>query len=157
MAVQHAEHGPHQFRGAVTEPVSDASLRTISNTARPRQAVASIVDRHLVARSTALPPFRDWAISTRDSPRARSVATSRSRAVAPNASRRTVAERAALARSITLATRPSEAEPGRDAWRVTQLSWAGTVTTFAPPWAARGALRTNPASESTAAGMSSSA
>ena len=59
---------------------------------------------------------------TRDSPRARSVATSRSRAVAPNASRRTVAERAALARSITIATRPSDVEPGRDAWRVTQLS-----------------------------------
>jgi hypothetical protein len=51
--------------------------------------------------------------------------------VAPNALRRTVAERAAPARSITIATRPSEAEPGRDAWRVTQLSCAGTVTTFA--------------------------
>ena len=51
----------------------------------------------------------------RDNPRARSVATSRSRAVAPNTSRRTVAERAALARSITIAMRPSDAEPGRDA------------------------------------------
>ncbi|HZE06741.1 MAG TPA: hypothetical protein VE127_16040, partial [Solirubrobacteraceae bacterium] len=67
------------------------------------------------------------------------MATSRSRAVAPNASRRTVAERAALARSITIATRPSVAEPGRDACRVTQPSSAGTVTTLAPPWAAWGA------------------
>ena len=49
---------------------------------------------------------------------------------------RTVAERAALARSTTIATRPSDAEPGLDACRVTQPSSAGTVTTFAPRWAA---------------------
>ena len=60
--------------------------------------------------------------------------------LAPKASKRTVAERAALARSITIATRPSESEPGRDAWSVTQLSTAGTVTTLAPPCAAWGAL-----------------
>jgi hypothetical protein len=48
--------------------------------------------------------------------------------VARKASRRTVAERAALARSITIATRPSPSEPGRDAWSVTQPSWAGEIS-----------------------------
>src|SRR5260370_310612 len=59
------------------------------------------------------------AISARERPRATRVATSRSRAVAPNASRRTVAERAPVARSRTTATRPApdatrRADPARD-------------------------------------------
>ena len=86
------------------------------------------------------------------SPRASRVATSRSRAVTPFTSRRSVADCAPVARSSTTATRPVLGPSGSEACRVIQPIGLGSVT-----WLLRGAAwwrspRTNEASPSTATG-----